>query len=224
LNPAKKVKLFPEPPRKFRVLPDEEFRRMYEVSSETLKTVLLIARSCGLRRNEILNLKWKNINLKQGYITVEESKNNESRNVPINELLMQRLKSIKNNESEFLLSHENGEPFKSVKKAFHGALKRSGIEKCTLHDLRHTFGTMLGMAGVDIATIKELMGHKDVKMTMRYSHPTPDHKKHAVELIKLKTMDTYLDTRYNSEALKDNVTTLNHYNVPVAQQDRAQDS
>ena len=83
---------------------------------------------------------------------------------------------------------------------------------------------MLGMAGVDIATIKELMGHKDVKMTMRYSHPTPDHKKQAVELIKLKTMDTYLDTRYNIETSKTDLSTLNHYNVPVAQQDRAQDS
>jgi len=198
-NPVKKVKLFPEPPKKFRVVSDDEFLKLYNASSETLKTVLLIARSCGLRRNEILNLKWEDINLTEGFLTVRDSKNNELRNVPINRLLKQRLKSVKNNDSEFLFSHDNGEPYKSVKKALYGAFNRSGVQKFTLHDLRHTFGTMLGMTGVDIATIKELMGHKDVSMTMRYSHPTPEHKKQAVERIKLNTMDTYLDTRYNSE-------------------------
>ncbi|MDA2920346.1 site-specific integrase [Desulfobacterota bacterium AH_259_B03_O07] len=205
-DPAKKVKLFPEPPKKFRVVSDDEFLKLYNASSDTLKTVLLIARSCGMRRNEILNLKWEDISLTHGYITVKESKNNESRNVPINEFLKQRLKSVKNHCSVYLFSHEIGEPYKSVKKALYGALKRSGIEKCTLHDLRHTFGTFLGMAGVDIATIKELMGHKDVKMTMRYSHPIPDHKRKAVELVNIGNMN---DSKTNVVNMK-NANTVDY--------------
>lgn len=62
-------------------------------------------------------------------------------------------------------------------------LERAKIEDLTFHSLRHTFGPRLGMAGVDVKTIQELMGHRDIKMTMRYSHPTPEHKRKAVELL-----------------------------------------
>jgi integrase len=62
-------------------------------------------------------------------------------------------------------------------------LKKAEIENFRFHDCRHTFGTRLGMAGVDLRTIQELMGHKDIKMTMRYSHPTPEHKRRAVEIL-----------------------------------------
>ncbi|MGH7800984.1 MAG: tyrosine-type recombinase/integrase, partial [Thermodesulfobacteriota bacterium] len=76
--------------------------------------------------------------------------------------------------------------------------------------LRHTFATRLVMAGVDIVTVQELMGHKDITMTKRYSHPTPEHKKQAVERLNMGVMDTYLDTSYNKTESKAIVTTLNH--------------
>jgi site-specific recombinase XerD len=65
------------------------------------------------------------------------------------------------------------------------AVKNSGIKVCRFHDLRHTFASGLVMRGVDISTVKELLGHKDIRMTMRYSHPTPEHKKEAVEKLEL---------------------------------------
>jgi len=79
----------------------------------------------------------------------------------------------------------------ALRKAFSEALKRFEIEKCTLHDLRHTFGTMLGMAGVDIATIEELMRRKDVSMTMPYSYPAPDHKRKALEPVYIENMNDF---------------------------------
>jgi site-specific recombinase XerD len=97
-----------------------------------------------------------------------------------------------------------------VKRGFWAALRRSGIEKCQLHDLRDTFATRLVMTGVDIVTVQELMGHKDITMTKRYSHPTPEHKKQAVERLTLGTMDTYLDTKYNKESNEAIVTSINH--------------
>ena len=66
------------------------------------------------------------------------------------------------------------------------------------------------MNGVDLVTVQELMGHKSLSMTKRYSHPTPDHKKHAVESLNSETIDTYLDTKPNNTKSESNVSTLNH--------------
>jgi site-specific recombinase XerD len=66
------------------------------------------------------------------------------------------------------------------------------------------------MAGVDIVTVKELLGHKDITMTMRYSHPTPEHKKQAVNKLNISGMDTYLDTCCNKDTNQTSVTSLNH--------------
>ena len=85
-------------------------------------------------------------------------------------------------KSEYVFS-ENGNPYGDVKTGWWSALKKGKIEGFRFHDLRHTFGSRLGMAGVDIRTIQELMGHKDIKMTMRYSHPTPEHEKNAVKVL-----------------------------------------
>ncbi len=210
-NPAKKVKLFPEKPNQLRTLSHDEFEKLYNASSDFLKPVMIVAVNTGMRRSEILYLKWDDVNLKQGYITVIESKNNESRSIPINKILMDTLSCVKNTSpGDYVFSHSNGEPVKSVKKGFWAALRRSGINKCRFHDLRHTFATRLVMAGVDIVTVKEPMGHKDIKMTMRYSHPTPEHKKQAVERLNSVAMDTYLDPSTPNEDNHTVVTIRNH--------------
>ena len=85
-------------------------------------------------------------------------------------------------KSEYVFS-DNGKPYGDVKTGCWSALKKAKMEGFKFHDLRHTFGSRLGMAGVDIRTIQELRGHKDIKMTMRYSHPTSGHKKKAVEIL-----------------------------------------
>jgi len=195
-NPIAKVKLFPEKPKQLRVITEEEFSKLYNEASDFLKPILMIAVHIGLRRSEILNLKVSDISLKDRYILVRESKNGEIRHVPINSLLMKTLKSVINNtDSEYLFVGPTGDPVKSVKQGFWAALRRSGIPHLRFHDLRHSFGSNLSMAGVDIATIQELMGHKDISTTKRYLHPSPSHKKEAVERLTFSPMDTYLDTK-----------------------------
>jgi integrase len=73
-----------------------------------------------------------------------------------------------------------------IRKRFNRALKDAGIEGFVFHDLRHTFASYLVMAGVDLMTVKDFMGHKDLKMTLRYAHLAPDYKRAAIS-----QLDTY---------------------------------
>jgi integrase len=87
-NPAKKVRLLTENNKRLRYLTEEEIERLYENSSEDLKPIILTALLTGMRRNEILKLKWEDIDFSQRLIFVRDSKNNEMREIPINDQLM----------------------------------------------------------------------------------------------------------------------------------------
>jgi site-specific recombinase XerD len=78
---------------------------------------------------------------------------------------------------------KTGKPYQDVKRSFHTALRRSDIKDFTFHDLRHTFASHLVMAGVDLTTVKELLGHKTLTMTLRYAHLAPSHKVKAVDIL-----------------------------------------
>lgn len=207
-NPIKDVKLFKENNANLRILSNEEFNKLYNSANDFLKPFLLLAINTGMRRSEIFNLKWQDINYEQEYIIVSDSKNDESRVIPMNRVLKDTLENLdKNPDIEYVFSQSDGTPIKSVKTFFWAALKSSGINHCRLHDLRHSFASRLVMAGVDIVTVQELMGHKSIIMTRRYSHPTPEHKKQAVNKLNISGMDTYLDTSCNKQEIKVVVTT-----------------
>jgi len=74
-------------------------------------------------------------------------------------------------------------PYQEVKRSFVTALTRAGIVDFHFHDLRHTFASQLIMAGVDLVAVKELLGHKDIKITLRYAHLAPAHKRQAVKVL-----------------------------------------
>ena len=77
-----------------------------------------------------------------------------------------------------------------IRTSFSTALKKSGITNFHFHDLRHSFASQLVMSGVDLNTVRELLGHKDITMTLRYSHLAPRHKQHAVDILS-KKMDSF---------------------------------
>jgi integrase len=91
--------------------------------------------------------------------------------------------------SDYVFPGKTGHSLVDIRKRFHRALQEAGIEGFVFHDLRHTFASHLVMAGVDLMTVKEFLGHKDIKMTLRYSHLVPDYKRSAID-----RLDTYMDS------------------------------
>jgi len=181
-NPVKAVKKLKEPPGRLRFLDKKQISKLLKSCNGYLKAIVITALTTGMRKGEILNLKWSNVDLDKRLITITLTKNNELRILPINKLLYKTLKSLaKHTKSEYVFAHENGNPYNDIKKVYHIALKKAGITDFHFHDLRHTFASRLIMAGESLKTVQELLGHKDLKMTMRYSHLSTAHKQNAVE-------------------------------------------
>jgi integrase len=118
---------------------------------------------------------------------VVDTKNGKIRSIPMNKVLTETLEGAKKVSKGDYVFSSNGKPYTDVKTGWWTALETAGNEDFTFHGLRHTFGARLGMRGIDIKAIAELMGHTDIKMTQRYSHPTPEYKKKAVEALEKVT-------------------------------------
>jgi integrase len=212
-NPVQGIKLLKVPNMKPRVLKYWEFKKLYEASSNHFKPILLCAYMTGMRRSEIAKLRWKDVDLEAGYIHLVETKNGESRTIPIAETLLDILSEIsKVAKGDFVFTSPEGKPYTSLtswKRTWTTALKKSGIEKCRFHDLRHTFVSNLIVGEKeDFATVMALSGHKDISMLKRYSHTQEEAKKVAIQKLekyaKITTMDTYLDTKPDIDPSTDN--------------------
>jgi len=147
----------------------------------------------GWRIPEVM-LTWNNINFEHRLVTVEAaySKNGEARSVPMSLRLTETLAEIKMPDSTApIFLNSEGKPYRNVAAAFNAAVMRAGIKDFAFHDRRHTFASRLVRVGVDLTTVKELMGHKTISMSLRYSHLSPAHK-HAVIAI-FDQLTTYSD-------------------------------
>ncbi|MEO5359189.1 MAG: site-specific integrase [Nitrospirota bacterium] len=180
-----KVKLLRDTSRRLRYLSQEECQELLNNCDSHLYPIVITALNSGMRRGEILSLRWENIDLKHGFILLDITKNGERREIPINNTLRETLQGIERRlDIPFVFYSQNtGKPYQSVKKSFNTACRKSGIKDFHFHDLRHTFASHLVMAGVDITTVKELLGHKTLTMTLRYSHLAPAHKVKAVDIL-----------------------------------------
>ena len=127
---------------------------------------------------------WDDVDVPLRMITVRAgyAKNGEARSVPMNQLLTDILKSVKlaNNRGDRVFCNRDGTPYRSFRSAVERAVRKAEIADFTYHDLRHTFASCLVMARVDLPTVKELLRHWDVSMTMRYTYLSSDHKQTAV--------------------------------------------
>lgn len=164
--------------RRVRYLSHEEVKRLLEAAKPRLKEFLILALNTGMRRANLVGLQWEDIDFKNGVIHVLKTKSGKAYDVPINNVVLGLFKAMHKKESTGLVLNTT-----NLKRDFNSALKKAKIENCTIHDLRHTFASHLALKGIDIYTISQLMGHSDIKMTQRYAHLAPNHKKIAVNMI-----------------------------------------
>jgi integrase len=137
-----------------------------------------------MRKGEILRVKWTDIDFKNNVIYLLDTKNGDKKEVLINDMVKRALiQQPKYKDGPYAFCNRDGRPFRDIRKSFIAALKKSGIINFRFHDLRHTFASQLVMSGVDLNTVRELMGHKSIRMTLRYAHLSPAHKKRAVDVL-----------------------------------------
>ena len=177
--------------RRLRYLSHEEIPRLLAAADEILRPLVVVALHTGLRRGELFALTWQDVDFTHDVIRIVDSKNGERREIPMTNTLRATLQHLPRRlTSEHVFPGKTGQGLVDVRRRFHRALWAAGIAGFVFHDLRHTFASHLVMAGVDLLTVKEFLGHKDIKMTLRYAHLAPDYKRAAIS-----RLDTYMDTR-----------------------------
>lgn len=181
-NPCKKVKKFPHKNYTIRYLTKDEEKRLFEHLPPHLKPIVLMALKTGLRKSNILLMRWEQIDFKLKCISVPENKGNKFIILPLLEPLYSTLKEMHRDDGEGYVfkNPDTGLPYTDIKKAWKNALENANIENFRFHDLRHTVGTRLAEQNIPVNVIKEVLAHSDVRTTMRYVHLTENSKANAM--------------------------------------------
>jgi len=185
-NPARLVKHRQENNARVRWLSNEEEVRLRTYIQNTYPEhipELDLALHTGMRLGEMYSLTWENVNTSRKVLTIPRSKNGETRHVPLNATALSALAALRKRGDGTgpVVRNLDGESLAGPRHWFEPALPKAKVRRFSWHCLRHTFASRLVMAGVDLRTVQELMGHKSIEMTVRYSHLAPKHTLAAVE-------------------------------------------
>jgi len=207
-NPVSISKLLPENNQIERILTSHEEEILLKNSSNELKAILICALQTAMRKNEIITLTWDNVDMNNNIITIDHTntKSKKTRKIPINSRLRKVLleQKLKVGSSNYVFLSSKGTPYKrhdSLNQAFTGACKRAGIINLRFHDLRHTSATRMIETGASIVAVSRILGHADLKTTMRYAHPE-NSLKDAVE--NLSTFESNRTQNRTQHILKEN--------------------
>ena len=162
-----------------------------EPKAPHLADFIRLALHTGCRKQELLGLEWKRVDLQAGLIYLEaiHTKAGKRRAVPLNriarEAILNRLRWRAQHcpASPWVFCDEEGNRIGDVKRSFATACKRAGISDFRIHDLRHTCAAWLVSAGVPLPEVRDLLGHSTVKMTEKYAHLAPDNVRAAVAVL-----------------------------------------
>lgn len=184
-NPVTKLGMLREPSGRVRYLTDaEETELMRALATEGDRQRVTVLLQTGLRKSEFLGLRWKDVDLKAGVLTIPRSKNGETRHVPFTSTVRGIIGSLPRplDGTKLVFSNSEGKPdLRWPEKTVPAAVEDAKIEDFRFHDLRHTFASRLTMEGVDLLTIKDLGGWKTLAMVQRYAHLSPGHRHAAIE-------------------------------------------
>jgi len=183
-SPCKNIKILKTENTKIRFLSREEEKTLFEhLKGHWLEPIVFTALKTGMRREEILTLKWGNVDFKAKFINLLKTKNGKARKIPISPKLKEKLQSIKN-ESEFVfINSKTKTKYSSITKTYNEILEKAKIENFTFHDLRHTAATRMIEGGYDLVTTAEILGHSDLRMVGIYAHTDFERKRKAIEYL-----------------------------------------
>jgi integrase len=188
-SPMRKVKGPMLPKGRVRYLSDEERTALLKACKSSdnsyLYPVVVLALSTGMRQGEIMGLKWSNVDFQHGRIILKNTKNGESRGVPVTGLALEAMKNhakVRKIDSTLVFpSKANPDKPQELRTAWLRALKEAKIDDFKFHDLRHTAASYLAMDGASLADIAEILGHKTFQMVKRYAHLSDDHTQAVVK-------------------------------------------
>lgn len=184
--------------------PESAATAVYRTRLQECVPVLKALLFTGSRLGEVLSLRWEDVDRKRGVITIHQQKTSKTKSIPISSALDEVLSALpENGGSGPIFRRSCGEAIRryDVQRAFEVAKKISGIRpELTPHSLRHTFASWLAIAGKPLRTIQELLGHGDLRMTLRYAHLSPAHLRDAVEVIVTSLRDSVNEGELRSRA------------------------
>lgn len=176
--------------KRVRWLEHEEAKRLIDECPEPLKSVVKFALATGLRRSNIINLEWQQIDMQRrvAWVNPEDSKSNRAIGVALNDTACKVLRDQIGNHHKWVFVHTRAwhRPDSSLtpairkmrvddNRAWNSACKRAGIEDFRFHDLRHTWASWLIQSGVPLSVLQEMGGWESIEMVRRYAHLAPNH-------------------------------------------------
>lgn len=176
-----RVNKLPEQSLKERILSIEEEKILLKFCNEWTKDLIIVALDTGMRLGEILSLTWEQVDFNTKSILVMHTKTGIERRVPMTERVYSVLiKRKEESQISNVFPAIKGDSKSRASTSLKRACQRAKIYGLRFHDLRHTFATRLVTSGVDLATVKKILGHSTIRTTERYLHPSSEEDKRAV--------------------------------------------
>jgi integrase len=194
-NPVRRVKFFNEDNSRLRYLTEDEYSRLLQAATKIktspfLAEKIVLSVHTGLRRGSLFHLRWDQVDFLNRVLRIQRTKSGRPHALPLNATVLTTLQALYNQripDCPYAFAHATGrkagEPVQDVKNAFQTALETAEIKDFTWHDLRHTFASWLIMKGASLRSVAELLGHRGLRMVMRYAHLSPAYLSAEVGLL-----------------------------------------
>jgi integrase len=186
-NPVLDVSRPQDPQQRVRFLSDDERRRLLDACKESknpyLYIVVVLALSTGARKMELMTLRWPDVDLQRGLITLHNTKNRQRRALPLTGhalTLMREHSRVRRLDTDLVFPRADGLAPPDIHPAWDTARKTAGTSNLLFHDLRHSAASYLAMNGASLAEIAEILGHKSFDMVRRYAHLSEQHTANVV--------------------------------------------
>jgi integrase len=188
IDQVPEIEMPKKPAGRLRYLDEAEIARLLDACAKSrnpyLTTIVTLAINTGMRKGEILGLEWERVDVATARITLYQTKSGKPRGVPMNRAVYDALTALEPDAAKrqgFLFRKRDDRRWGQIRRAFETAAAKAGLKDFRFHDLRHTAASHLVMRGASLADVKEILGHADLKMTLRYAHLGPAHLRGAVD-------------------------------------------